>query len=145
VQAVTDLQGGPGEGTPDPRKRLRSVGQRFGAPNFSNRAFFRTVVDGQYKLVRWFSPDQYGNPTTLDELYASSDVGLYDLVNDPGELENLGHPDHPDHDPALVGRLLAKLHALVAQELGEDMAPFSLDLFGTREVRQRRPAEPRPA
>ena len=144
VMAVTDLQGGPGEGTPEPRHRLRAVGRRFGAPNFSNRAFFRTVVDGQYKLARWFSPDQYGNPATLDELYASSDVGLYDLVNDPGELQNLGHPDHPDHDPALVERMLAKLHALVQGELGQDKAPFSLDLFGTREPHRRQP-ERRPA
>ena len=47
---------------------------------------------------------------------------LHDLVNDPGELENLGHPDHPNHDPALVERMLAKLHASVEQELGEDRA-----------------------
>jgi arylsulfatase len=142
---VTDLQGGPGEGTPDPRKRLRAVGQRFGAPNFSNRAFFRAVVDGRHKLVRWFSPDNYGNPATLDELYAGSDVALYDLVRDPGELQNLGHPDHPDHDPALVERLLAKLNALVARELGKDQAPFSLDLFGTRAVRSRPQTHSRPA
>ena len=52
-----------------------------------------------------------------------SDVALYDLVNDPGELENLAHPDHPGHDPALVERMLAKLHALVRHEIGEDRVP----------------------
>jgi arylsulfatase len=145
VKAVTDLQGDRGEGAPDPRKRLRAVGQRFGAPNFGHRAFFRAVVDGQYKLVRWFSPNHYGNPATVEALYATGDVGLYDLVNDPGELENLGHPDHPNHDPALVARVLAKLHALVANELGEDRPPFSLDLFGTRQVKRRREMDPRPA
>src|SRR5690606_12908198 len=96
VRMVSDQQGDTGEHSPEPSKRLRAVGQRFGAPNFSHRAFFRAVVDGQYKLVRWFSPDHYGNPATLDELYASSDVGVYDLVNGPGELQNLGHPNHPD-------------------------------------------------
>jgi arylsulfatase len=88
--------------------------------------------------VRWFSPDSYGNPSTVEELYANSDVGLYDLVNDPGELENIGHPDHPKHDPAIVERMLGKLHALVERELGEDTPPFDLDMFGTREVTYRK-------
>jgi hypothetical protein len=94
-------------------------------------------VDGQYKLVRWFSPDSYNNPSTLQELYTNNDVALYDLVNDPGELQNIGHPEHPNHDPALVERMLQKLHALVEREIGEDHAPFELDIFGTREVKYR--------
>jgi hypothetical protein len=31
--------------------------------------------------------------------------------------------------------MLAKLHRLVATEIGDDTAPFSLDLFGTREIK----------
>lgn len=58
---------------------------------------------------------------------------LHDLVKDPGELENLGHPDHPAHDPKLVERMVRKLHVLVRDEMGDDRAPFDLDLFGTRE------------
>ncbi|HZW03400.1 MAG TPA: sulfatase-like hydrolase/transferase [Anaerolineaceae bacterium] len=116
--------------------QMRKGGEKYGAPDFNHRGFYRMVVDGRYKLVRWFSPLDYGNPTTLDELYAKSDVGLYDLQHDPGELANIGHPDHPHHDPALVERMLAKLHRLVQEEIGEDRAPFDLDMFGTREVRQ---------
>jgi hypothetical protein len=55
----------------------------------------------------------------------------------PGELENLGHPDHPHHDPALVAHMLSKLHALVAREIGDDERPFDLNLFGTAEVKYR--------
>ncbi len=33
--------------------------------------------------------------------------------------------------------MLAKLHKLVETEIGEDGAPFDLDMFGTREVRHR--------
>lgn len=117
--------------------RLRHAGQQFGAPDFNKRTFYRAVVDGCYKLVRWFSPLAYGNPSTLQELYATSDVTLHDLREDPGELENLGHPRHPRHDPALVEHLLDKLHALVRDEIGHDECPFSLDLFGTREVKRR--------
>jgi arylsulfatase A-like enzyme len=117
---------------------LKEAGEKHGAPDFSKRTFFRTVVDGQYKLVRWFSPDSYGNPSTLEELYANSDVGLYDLVNDPGELQNIGNQNHPDYDPMLVERMLKKLHVLVASEIGDDHAPFDLDMFGTREVKYRK-------
>ena len=120
---------------------MKQAGKKYGAPDFSRRTFFRAVVDGQYKLVRWFSPEEYGNPSSLDELHAHSDVGLYDLVNDPGELENLAHSDHPDHDPALVERMLKKLHSLVQREIGEDRPPFSLDIFGTREVKYREVSE----
>ena len=85
--------------------------------------------------MRWFSPEEYGNPRTLEELYASGDVTMHDLVNDPGEMRNLAHPDHPAHDPALVERMLGKLHALVQEEIGEERAPFDLNMFGTREVK----------
>jgi len=139
LKALTELgTSGPhgsdvGRGT-----RLKEAGRKFGAPDFSRRTFFRAVVDGRYKLVRWFSPEEYGNPTTVDVLYANADVALYDLADDPGELENLGHPDHPRHDRALVQQMLDKLHALVEEELGEDRPPFDLDLFGTREVKYAR-------
>ena len=39
-----------------------------------------------------------------------------------------------DRDPALVERMLKKLHALVEREMGEDRPPFDLDIFGTRNV-----------
>lgn len=118
---------------------IREAGRKYGAPDFSRRTFFRTVVDGRHKLVRWFSPEEYGNPSTFEELYVTGDIALYDLERDPGELENLGHPDHPAHDPAVVDRMLTKLHALVEREIGEDRAPFDLNLFGTREVKYREP------
>jgi arylsulfatase A-like enzyme len=150
LQSLTDLS----VVEPDPevdrqaqrRARLHAAGETYGAPDFSRRTFFRVVVDGRYKLVRWFSPEEYGNPSTLEALYATGDVTLHDLVSDPGEMENLAHPNHPGHDPALVERMLAKLHALVQTEIGEDRAPFPLDLFGTRKVtyaHDRRPSSER--
>lgn len=117
------------------RARLLLAGEKYGAPDFRRRTFFRAVVDGQYKLVRWFSPEEYGNPASFDELYATGDVTLHDLLTDPGELENLAHPEHPRHDRKLIERMLAKLHALVEHEIGDDRVPFPLDVFGTREIR----------
>lgn len=134
LQALTDL----GEGSPH-KPDLKEVGRLYGAPDFSNRTLFRAVIDGRYKMVRWFSPLEYDLPFTLGELYARSDVTLHDLVNDPGEMENIGHPDHPDYDPVLVERMLDKLNALIQQEIGEDKVPFDFDLFGTREVNHQKP------
>jgi arylsulfatase A-like enzyme len=139
LRELTDLtveESDPEAGRPDHlESRLKRAGKHYGAPDFTHRTFFRAVVDGHYKLVRWFSPQEYGNPSSLEELYAYSDVTLHDLVKDPGELENLAHPDHPDHDPLLVERMLGKLHALIRDEIGDDKAPFDLNLFSTREVK----------
>ncbi|MCT1882222.1 sulfatase-like hydrolase/transferase [Corynebacterium sanguinis] len=115
-------------------EKMREAGEKFGAPDFTRRSFFRAVVDGRYKLVRWFSPEEYCTPSTVEELYATSDVSLHDLVEDPNELENLGNPEHPRYDVELVATLLAKLNALIERELGDDTCPMDLDMFGTRVV-----------
>ncbi|HMM41281.1 MAG TPA: sulfatase-like hydrolase/transferase [Thermomicrobiales bacterium] len=137
LQALSDMTLDPSSAQVDKQAQMLEAGKKYGAPDFSKRNYYRAVVDGQYKLVRWFSPLEYGNPSSLDDLYAHSDVTLHDLVNDPGEMENLAHADHPDHNPALVERMLAKLHALILHEIGDDGAPFDLDMFGTREVTYR--------
>lgn len=116
------------------REKMKEAGTEFGAPDFSRRSFFRAVVDGRHKLVRWFSPNEYGMPQTVEELYETSDVSLHDLVEDPHEMENLGNPEHPKFDPELVARLLGKLNALIERELGADECPMDLDMFGTRDV-----------
>ena len=115
-------------------EKMREAGEKFGAPDFTRRSFFRAVVLGRYKLVRWFSPEEYCTPSTVEELYATSDVSLHDLVEDPNELENLGNPEHPRYDEELVATLLAKLNALIERELGDDTCPMDLDMFGTRDV-----------
>jgi arylsulfatase A-like enzyme len=115
-------------------KALKDVGRRFGAPDFTKRTFYRAVVDGRYKLVRWFSPLEYATPKTVAELYETADIVVHDLLNDPHELQNIGDRAHPQFDADLVAALLAKLNALIDRELGEDHCPIDLDLFGTRDV-----------
>lgn len=137
LHQLTEMGVGPAPPIQEQRDKLLRVGQRYGAPDFRRRTFYRALVDGRYKLVRWFSPLEYSNPTTIEELYAKNDVTVHDLQTDPGELQNLGHRRHPRHDPGLIERLTQKLHALVRAEIGEDVCPFPLDLFGTRERRAR--------
>jgi arylsulfatase A-like enzyme len=131
-----------GDGPEKTMQDCVAAGEKYGAPDMDKRTFFRAVSDGRHKLVRWFSPTQYGIPRTIDELYATSDVALYDLVADPGEMHNLGDPSQPGYDEQLVATMLDKLVRLLETELGEDEAPFPLDLFGTREVRYTRTGGP---
>lgn len=135
LDVVASLEGGAIPSAKERRAKLLEAGKKYGAPDFRKRTFYRGVADGRHKLVRWFSPLEYGNPSTLQDLYQHSDVALYDLEHDPGELENLAHPEHPRHDTALVNRMLDKLHDLVQHEIGEDRLPFDLDMFGTRDVK----------
>lgn len=136
LKELTDLPA-----SADRKEYMKYTGEKYGAPDFRKRTFFRAVVDGQYKLVRWFSPEEYGNPSTIEKLYANGDVTMHDLVNDPGEMENIAHPDHPLFNSEVVKIMLGKLHALIRDELGEDTCPFDLDLFGTREVKYRKAAQ----
>lgn len=89
----------------------------------------RCVVDGRYKLVRFFSPDNYSNPDYLDELIKTSDLGLYDLLNDPGELENLANPNHEKYDISILEKMAKKLHDTVEEEVGEEYSRVDLSLF----------------
>ena len=53
-------------------------------------------------------------------------------------MENLARPKHPAHDLALIERMLSKLHTLVREEIGEERAPFDLNMFGAREIKYKK-------
>jgi arylsulfatase A-like enzyme len=59
----------------------------------------RCVRTERYKLAMYFDPMRR----------APSQYELYDLANDPSELDNLAHPANPDHDPALLAQMKALL------------------------------------
>src|SRR5690606_3335772 len=58
LSALTDMSVEEADPDVNPRAarraRLHAAGRKYGAPDFSRRTFFRAVIDGQYKLVRWF-------------------------------------------------------------------------------------------
>ena len=89
-------------------------------PDMDKREVFRGVFDGRYKLVRYFGLAHYNLPRSVEELLANNDVALYDLQNDPEEMDNLANPENPGYDVELLATLNDKLNALIANEIGED-------------------------
>jgi arylsulfatase len=56
----------------------------------------------------------------VEELLANNDVALYDVQNDPEEMDNLADPENPSYDENLLARINNKLNALIVAEIGDD-------------------------
>lgn len=97
-------------------------------PDLSKRGAIRSVFDGRYQFTRYFSPKQHNRPTSIDELFALNDVELFDLQNDPDEVDNLAQD--PVKNAALLLMMNDKLNRLIDEEVGEDvgqMLPGGVD------------------
>ena len=103
---------------------IAKLAQEVEEPDPSQWNMYRAVFDGRYKLVRYFGLRNYNTPETVADLLENNQVGLYDMVNDPNEMNNLANDDNPDYDEALLAEMNAKLNALIEAEIGEDKPPF---------------------
>jgi arylsulfatase len=99
---------------------LVKLAQEVEKPDPNRWNMYRAVFDGRYKLVRYFGFQNYNTPATVADLLENNQVGLYDVGNDPDEMNNLADPDNPDYDEALLAMVAAKLNALIKVEIGED-------------------------
>ena len=70
--------------------------------------------------MRYFGLAHYNLPESVEELLINNDVALYDLLNDPEEMNNLADPDNPSYDEGLLASINDKLNALIEDEIGED-------------------------
>jgi arylsulfatase len=107
-------------------KEFLAILDQVGTPDLEKRELFRGVFDGRYKLIRYFGLGHYHLPQSMEELLANNDVALYDMQNDPEEMNNLANRDHPDFDEELLATMNAKLNALITAEIGDDQALVDL-------------------
>ena len=97
----------------------QEIGKKGWKPDLRKRGAVRSVYDGRYKLVRYFSPTQHHVPASIEQLFANNDVELFDVKSDPLEMQNLA-TDRGKHAD-LIAAMNDKLNALIAAEVGDDM------------------------
>ena len=88
-------------------------------PNLNKRGSIRSIYDGHYKFSRYFSPLGHHTPKTIEQLFANNDVELYDLKNDPFEMNNLAVNLNKYGD--IIEMMNTKLNVLIGIEVGEDI------------------------
>ena len=99
----------------DPKEEAKKQGFR---PDLKKRGFVRSTFDGRYRFTRYFAPLDHNSPTTIDELFKWNDVELYDLVADPGEINNLALDRATN--AAILTAMNTKLETVIKTEIGKD-------------------------
>ena len=97
-------------------------------PNLQKRGAIRSVGDGQFRFSRYFSPLEHHMPRTMEELLANNDVELYDLENDPTEMNNLASNISKNGDALVM--MNDKLNRLIETEVGEDVGQMLPSMDG---------------
>ena len=91
-------------------------------PDMTPRGFISFVFDGRYKFSRYYAPDNFNTPTTMEALLADNDIELFDLERDPDEMVNVGLDPAANRD--LILRLNALLNRMIAREVGTNDGAF---------------------
>jgi len=111
LAAMTELlQGKPAPPLTDLQSKLKK------------RGFMSFAFDGQYKFVRYYAPDNFNTPVTLEQILRDNDLQLFDLRNDPLETRNLALD--PEKNKDLIMRMNALLNELIANEVGKNDGSF---------------------
>jgi arylsulfatase len=88
----------------------------------NKRGFLSFVFDGRYKLARYYAPNAFNAPKTLEQIFKYNDVQLFDLKDDPNELDNLAL-DREKNGKTIL-RMNALLNDLMAKEAGVNDGKF---------------------
>jgi len=90
--------------------------------NLTNRGAIRSVTDGRYRYSRYFSPLQHNMPKSMEQVFEYNDVELYDLQEDPNEMQNLAIDLKANGDLLLA--MNQKLTDVIDAEVGDDDGSF---------------------
>jgi arylsulfatase len=93
-----------------------------GNSKLDNRGFMSFVFDGRHKLARFYAPNNFNTPKTLDQLFKHNDVQVFDLKSDPDEITNLALDREKNGDTIM--RLNSLLNDLMAREVGVNNGSF---------------------
>ena len=84
-------------------------------PDMTGRGFISFTFDGRYKFARYYAPDDFNTPETLEALFANNEIELFDLQNDPDEVNNLGVKVKANKE--LIMRMNDLLNRMLAREV----------------------------
>lgn len=91
-------------------------------PDMSRRGFISFVFDGRYKYARYYAPDDFNTPKTLEEILAHNELELFDLKTDPEEVTNLAVD--PKKHAELIVRMNDLMNRYIAAEVGVNDSSF---------------------
>jgi arylsulfatase len=91
-------------------------------PDMSRRGFINFVFDGRYKYARYYAPDDFNTPKTMEEILANNELELFDLKTDPEEVTNLA-VDTKTH-AQLILRMNDLMNRMIAREVGVNDGSF---------------------
>jgi arylsulfatase A-like enzyme len=96
--------------------------------NLTKRGLLALAFDGRYKFGRYYAPTACNTPRTLNEILSNNDVQLFDLQNDPAEVNNLALD--PEKDRETILRMNTLLNDLIAKEVGTDACQLLAKAMG---------------
>lgn len=93
------------------------------------------ITSDGYKFIRYFKPGEFNTPLTIDALFASNDVQLFNLNDDPQEVHNLATDRVANRD--LIIRMNDLMNSTISSEIGsDDGAEVKAALQRLRQMRQ---------
>lgn len=95
------------------------------SPDYRRRTGVRMLFDGRYKFARYYSLREHNMPESWEQLLAMNDLELYDLDNDPQEMDNLAR--EPERYRERLMAMNQQLNARYREEIGEDDGRFLPD------------------